>query len=129
MAFLYHKFDKGTIPPIEYHAGKTGETFTVGEALTLGDGGMTKCAATKPPTHICVGPMQSDGTVPATRVHSDIEYETELTVADAESALKLGNKVTLSADGLGVTTTTASGVATVVGIDGRAVNDKILVRF
>lgn len=128
--FGYHKFDKAAIPPIEYHPGKAGESFALGELLTLGDTGLTKCAATKTPTHICVGSMRPDGTVPATRVHKDIEYETELTAAPAEgSALKVGQKVTISADGLGVTATTTSGVAEIQYIEGQTVGALVRVRF
>lgn len=130
MAFLYHAFDTGAIPPIEYHEGKAGEEFAVGELLTLGDTGVTKCTGAKAPTHLCVGPRQMNGTVPCTRVHHGIEYETELAVAPAEgAALKVGQKVTIHTDGMGVTATTASGVANIVYIEGQAVGDKVRVRF
>lgn len=127
MAFGYHHFDKGAVPPIEYHPGKAGEDFTVGEALTLGDGGLTKCAATDVPTHICVGPRMTDGTVPATRVQADIEYTA--TLAADGAALKVGDKVTISDDGLGVTVTTASGVAQITVLEGTGVGDRVRVRF
>lgn len=127
MAFLYHQFDKGITPPIEYHPGKTGETFTVGEALTLGDGGLTKCAATDVPTHICMGPVMDNGTVPASRVQSDIEYAAPLTAAG--TALKVGDKVTISADALGVTATTTAGVAKITVLEGTSVGDRVRVRF
>lgn len=125
--FGYHHFDKGTVPPIEYHIGKTGEEFHLGEALTLGDGGLTRCEATEIPTHICVGPRMADGTVPATRVQSDIEYTATLTADGA--ALKVGDKVTISDDGLGVTATTASGVAKITVLEGTGEGDTVRVRF
>ena len=127
MAFGYHHFDKGTVPPIEYNVGKAGEEFTVGETLTLGGDGLTKCAATAVPTHICVGPRMADDTVPATRVQADIEYTAPLTADGA--ALKVGDKVTISADGLGVTATTASGVAKLAALEGTGVGDRVRVRF
>ena len=45
------------------------------------------------------------------------------------TALKVGDKVTLSADGLGVTAATAAGVAEIVQIDGTSVGSTVKVRF
>ena len=47
----------------------------------------------------------------------------------AASRVHIGDKVTLSADGLQVTATTTSGVAEVVGMDGTAAGDTVYVRF
>lgn len=128
--FEYHHFDKEVTPPIEYHAAKEGESFQLGEALVLGDGGLTKCGATAVPTHICVGTLRQDGTLPATRVNGDIEYTAPLAVAPAEgAALKVGQKVTIHSDGMGVTATTANGVAKIVAIEGQTVGSAVRVRF
>lgn len=128
MGFQYDQHDNGKTPPIEYNPGKAGEVFTVGEALTLADGGLTKCAATDTPTHICVGPRMADDTVPATRVTANTIYAAPLN-ADG-TALKLGEKVTLGDDAMTLTATTASGVAEVVRIYGNAgVGDELGVRF
>lgn len=128
MGFRYFQHDNGKTPPIEYNPGKTGETFAVGEALTLADGALTKCAAAVTPTHICVGPRMADDTVPATRVTRNTIYAAPLS-ADG-SALKLGDKVTLGGDAMTLTATTASGVAEVVRIFGSAgAGDELGVRF
>lgn len=125
--FTYHQFDHGQTPPLEYLTGKEGENFSAGEALSLSAGVLTKCGATAKPDYICMGPMKEDGTVPCSKVAGSIVYDAPLTVAGA--ALKLGNKVTLSADGMGVTATTAEGVATIVRMDGTAIGDLVGVRF
>lgn len=123
----YHHFDKPGVPPIEYHDGKAGEEFVCGELLTLGEDGLTKCAPTKSPTHLCVGKRQLNGTVPATRVHPDIEYAGPLT--EDGKALKIGNKVTVSAEATGFTATTTGGVAEIVAMEGTAPGDLVRVRF
>lgn len=126
--FTYHQFDHGQTAPLEYLPGKAGETFSVGEALALGaDGTLTKCAATAVPAYICMGPAGDFGSVPCSRVSSSIVYDAPLTAAG--TALKLGDKVTLDAAGLGVTATTASGVAEIVRIDGTAIGDTVGLRF
>ena len=127
MGFRYQQFDGGHTPPIEYQPGKAGEDFAVGEALVLAGGALTKCGPTAVPTHICVGPRQTDDTVPATRVSAEIVYTAPLSAAGA--ALKLGDKVTLSADAMELTATTASGVAEIVRMFGTGVGDSLGVRF
>jgi hypothetical protein len=127
MGFSYFQHDNGKTPPIEYNPGKAGETFVVGEALVLTADALTKCGPTTTPTHICVGPRMADNTVPATRVTRNTMYSAPLSADGA--ALKLGDKVTLGADGMTLTATTASGVAEIARITGTAVGDELGVRF
>ena len=126
MSFKRSSMDVGLTPPIEYHPAKSGETIVLGEALTLTAGALTKCAATAKPEYIAVGGAK-DGIVPAIKVQDYMTFEAPLSVAG--TALKIGNKVTLAADGLQVTATTDSGVATIVAIHGTAVGDTVEVRF
>lgn len=123
----YHQHDNGQSPPFEYISGKEGETFSVGEALTLAAGALTKCAATVIPDYIAMGPAGANGLVPCSRVNETIGYDAPLSAAGA--ALKLGDKVTLSADAMGVTATKAGGVATIERIDGTEEGDIVGVRF
>lgn len=125
--FTYHQFDHGQTPPLEYLAGTAAESFSTGEALVLSAGALTKCGATAKPEYICMGPVKEDGTVPCSKVAGSIVYDVPLTAAG--TALKIGDKVTLSADGQGVTATTTSGVAKIVRIDGTAIGDLVGVRF
>lgn len=126
--FSYHQFDHGQTPPLEYLPGKEGESFAVGEALAMGaDGALTKCGAGAAPAYVCMGPAGEFGRVPCSRVDGSIVYDAPLTADGA--ALHLGDKVTISDDGMGVTATTADGVAEVVRIDGTGVGDTLGVRF
>lgn len=125
--FTYHQFDHGQTPPLEYLPGEAGEDFAVGEALALADGALTKCGAAAAPAYICMGPAGEFGRVPCSRVAGSIVYDAPLT-ADG-TALKVGDKVTISEDGLGVTATTASGVAEIVRINGTDAGDVVGVRF
>lgn len=126
MSFLRNTMEVGLTPPIEYHAGKANEAIVLGEALTLTAGALTKCGATAKPDYIAVGPVK-EGTVPVIKVQDYILFDVPLTVAG--TALKVGDKVTIAATGLGVTATTEGGVATIVAINGTAVGDTVTVRF
>lgn len=123
MSFLRSTMDVGLTPPIEYHPG-TG--IVLGEALSMTAGALAKCAATTRPDYIAVGPAK-EGIVPAIKVQDYMIFEVPLS-ADG-TALKVGNKVTIGADAQTVTATTASGVATIVAIEGTAVGDIVKVRF
>lgn len=108
------------------------EAYSLGEALVLSGGTLTKCGPTVKPTYIA----GEDYTAPASAarrltvypVSSDMVFEAPLSAAPA--SLTEGSTVTLSGDALGVTATTTSGVATVVSLAGAAASgDRILVRF
>ena len=85
--------------------------------------------ATVKPSYIAVGPADMHGMTPVIAVQAYMVFETTLSAAAGEGGLRAGSKVTLSADGLQVTATTASGVAEIVSIDGGAVGDTVLVKF
>lgn len=108
------------------------EAVALGEALVLTSGKLTKCGAAVAPTFIamgaCTGAEATAGKlIPALRVSKEVTYETELTAA--YSGIAAGAKVTLAATGLGITATTTNGVAEIVDWDGKAVGDKVRVRF
>lgn len=99
------------VEPFEYLPVKADEVYILGEALTLGENGATKCGATTKPSHICMGP--GDGTVvPALPVLATTRFEVPYMVAPA-----LGAVVTLNSDALQVTNVTTNGVFTVTAID------------
>lgn len=125
--FTFHTFDNGQTPPQEYLPGKAGESFVVGEAVTLADGAVTKCAAAVVPDYIALGPAGKNGAVPCAKVNEQTVYDVPLTADGA--ALKLGDKVTIAADGLGVTATKTGGVAQIVRMDGTGKDDIVGVRF
>ena len=127
MSFMRNTMDVGMTPPIEYHAGKADEAIVLGEALTLTAGALTKCSGSVKPDYIAVGSKKETGEVPAIKVQDYMTFEAPLTVDGA--ALKVGDKVTIAADGMGLTATTDSGVATIVAIHGTGVGDLVEVRF
>ena len=114
--------------PISYEV-TDGEAVYAGEALVLSDGKLTKATGT--PAFIALSAKavtDHDRRLPVARITSDHLYETSLT--EAPTSLKVGDKVTLSSDGMGVTATTTDGCAEIVSLEGAAaVGDKIIVRF
>ncbi len=113
-------------------ASTASEAYSLGEALTLADGTVTKCGATTRPAYIA----QEDYTAPATGarpvsvfpVSADMIFECPLSATP--TGLVCGDKVTLSATADGVTATKTNGVATIIDPMGAAAaGDKILVSF
>lgn len=107
-----------------------GEAYSMGEALVITGGKVTKCGATAKPTHMCSQDQAADAkeTVLVYPISGTMVFETSVTAAP--TALAVGAKVTLAADGLGVTATTTNGVCEIVDLrDAKAVGDKITVKF
>lgn len=119
-----YKRDTFTTAPVERVPAAVGAAYKPGQALTVTDG--AAATATGAPLYIAQGPA-AGGTVPCIRVHHDMVFQAPLTAVG--TALKVGDKVTLSADGLGVTAATAAGVAEIVQIDGTSVGSTVKVRF
>lgn len=124
--FLLHSQDVGQEMPMEYIP--TTNTLQLGEALTVSEGVAGPCGATTAPLYIAAGPSNKErGEVPAIRVN---KYQTWATsFSAAATAVKVGNKVTLSKGGMQVTATTTSGVAEIVEIRDNAKDGAVLVRF
>lgn len=128
--FALSKMKVGMTPPIEYKTATADEAYTVGEALKVASGAVTKCTGATKPTYVCVGPANAAGEVPCVAVQDYMEFETTLGVAPAENAtVAVGNKLTIHTDGASVTATTTSGVAEVLAIDGQTVGSRVVVRF
>lgn len=131
--FKLLKIENGrmNVPEPVIHEVTAGETVAVGEALVLTSGKLTKCGATTAPQFIAMGRKKADDTnrrLAVCRVESNQVYETRITAAP--TSLKEGDKVTLFTDGMQVTATTTSGVATIENLNGaKAAGDKIIVRF
>ena len=130
MAFLIHSTEDGHVPAIEYlPCGAI--TPKVGLALTQSGGNLAIASGTAAPAYISMCEKESACTagdiIPVIRVEKGTVYETTLSAAG--SSLKLGDKVTLSADGMQVTATTTGGVAEIVALCGTAAGDAVRVRF
>lgn len=120
------------VPEPEYFDAKSATEIQVGQALALSGGVLVPVTAgTTKPEFISLGYVSASAAkreIPVARVNDEQVYE--VPVSAAPTALKVGDKVTLTADGLEVTATTASGVATIVNLKGAAAaGDKLLVKF
>lgn len=132
MAFLIHSVSDGHVPPFEYiPAGNI--TPKAGLALRLTGGKVVVAAGTTAPTHICMlegntahGSYENER-IPVIRIEEGITFGT--TNAVDFSAVKEGDSVTLSADGLSLTATKTGGIAQVVGLRGTEIGSDIQVRF
>lgn len=97
-----------------------GEAATLGEALKVVNGRLTKAAATDTPEFISMRAQAAETPaktiLPVIRVTEMDEYETTSTTAVASTSV--GQKVTLHTDGAQVTATTASGVFLISTTDG-----------
>jgi hypothetical protein len=106
-------------------------TPKVGMAMVLTAGQLGIASGTTKPTHICVEEHEAAvaaGTlIHVHQVEPDITFGVPLSVAGA--SLKVGQKVTIAADGLAVTATTENGVAQIEKICGTGVDDLVHVRF
>lgn len=128
--FLIHSIDGGRGCGLEYlPCGAI--TPKVGMAMTQTSGNLAVAAGAVKPTYICACEKESACTagdiIPVMRVLPDMVLET--TISAAATSIKLGSKVTLSADGLQVTATTTDGVAEVVYMEDTAAGSVVRVRF
>lgn len=110
--FRIHHRLIGSVEPFEYLEKTAGETVQAGEALSVANGKLTKCAATAKPEYIAMGGENRSGLVPVIRVLATTIFEVPAQ-AD-QSALDAGSKVSLHMDGMQVTAATANGVFTLM---------------
>lgn len=130
MAFKFHQTQGNIIPGNEY-LPVSAITPVIGLLLTVSGGQLAIASGTAQPSYVCLCTQDNAAVagdiIPVTRVLPDMVFAT--TWSAAASSIKLGDKVTISADGLEVTATTTGGVAEVVGMDGTAIGDTVYVRF
>ena len=119
------------VPSPAYYDVTAGEAVSIGEALVLSAGKLTKCGATTKPEFIAMGDKAAaaeDRKLAVARCVANQLYAVPVTAAP--TSLKVGDKVTLHTDGLQVTATTTSGVITVEDVTGAtAAGDEIVVRI
>lgn len=116
--------------PFEYEQMTDGEASTLGEALVLTSGKLTKCGATATPQFIAMkaAALATPGaTIPVVRVDELQEFTTQ-SMATVATTL-IGAKVTLHTDGLLVTATTSSGVFEISETDGATTTSNVRGRF
>lgn len=131
MAILLHQSDRVGTQSIEYMPGSARD-YKIGEVLTMSGGQLVLGGvdSTGEQTYLCAAKQtvsKAGELVAVYRLTPERVYAATLT-ADG-TALKVGDKVTLSDDLMGVTATTDSGVAEIVGMDGAAVGNTAYIRF
>ena len=75
--FRIHHRLIGSVEPFEYLEKTAGETVQAGEALSVANGKLTKCAATVKPEYIAMGGENRSGLVPVIRVLATTIFEVE----------------------------------------------------
>lgn len=130
MAFLVHSTDDHRAVHLEYHP-VSAIVPKVGMAMVMTSGKLAVAAGTTKPQYICMtqreSACQAGEIIPVIRVAADIVLETSFSTG--ASANNLGSKVTVSADGMQVTSTTTDGVAEVIYMDGTEAGSMCRVRF
>lgn len=130
MAFELFQDDLNTSPTICYVTATAAESYVPGELLKVSAAGTaTKAGGTDAPVYLCQCRKTAEAgeQIPVIRLLKSHRLKTTLSAAGAE--LKNGNKVTISADGLQATATTASGVLEIVELMGKAIGDEVIVRI
>lgn len=94
--------------PFERYTSTDNEAISLGEALVLTSGKLTKCGATATPEYIAMEATSDEAEIAVVRVTEDMVLESVFS-ADASSVAE-GTKVTIASDGLRVTATDTSGV-------------------
>ena len=115
-----------------YLPSTASETYTETEGLVVTNGRLTKVGATATPTYIAAesyaAPASGNRDIAVYPVLPQYVYKTTF-AADASSVYE-GVKVTIHTDGLQITATTTSGVATIVDKLGTgAIGTSALIRF
>ena len=132
MAIFLHSVSNGCIPPFEYLPCGS-DLPKAGLAMKLTGGKLEKATGATKPSHICKREGESaNGSytgelIPAVAVDPGITFGT--TNSAAFTAVKAGDKVQLSADGLSVSATTTSGVAEVTGFSGTDIGSYVKIKF
>lgn len=129
MAFLEHSTDDHRVPHIEYKPCGAVQP-QAGMAMVMEGGLLAAASDADKPTYLCVTQKEAacagGESIAVYRVQPDMVLETTFS-ADA-AAVKVGDKLTISDDGMQVTATTG-GSAEVVYMDGTAEGSMCRVRF
>ncbi len=130
--FIHHSNSDGRVPPWKYHPATGTTKPDIGLALVLSSGKMAKASGTTKPTYICM--MEAPAAVAAGTLIPVIEVEPDMIFECKNQAslsgVNVGQAVTIHSDGLQVTGTTSSGVATIVEkTAGSGTGNRTLVKF
>lgn len=118
--------------PIQKELPATASTeYKLGDALAYGSAGtIVKATGTTKPEFICASKdftAEAGDFVVGQVIEEDMEFKT--TFSAAATSIKLGNKVTIGADGDSVTATTTNGIAEVIEMNGTASGSEVVIKF
>lgn len=130
--FIPYSNEEGRKTPWEYLPCTGSTKPDIGLALVLSSGKLAKASGTTKPTYICMceapAALAAGTLIPVIAVHPDEIFEC---VNQASlNGVNIGQAVTIHTDGLQVTATTSSGVATIVDkTPGTGTGNRTLVKF
>ena len=130
--FIWYSTEDGRVPPWEYLPCTGSTAPSIGLALVLSSGKLAKASGTTKPTYICMceapAALTAGTIIPVIAVQPDIVFE--CTNQASLNGVNVGQAVTIHSDGLQVTGTTSSGVATIVEkTAGTGTGNRTLVKF
>lgn len=130
--FIPYSTEDGRKQPWEYLPATGSTKPDIGLALVLSSGKLAKCTGTTKPTYICMAEYPAAaaaGTLlPVIAVTPDMIFEVKNQAS--LNGVNIGQAVTIYSDGLQITATTSSGVATIVDkVAGTGTGNKTLVKF
>lgn len=130
--FIPYSTEDGRKQPWEYLPATGSTKPDIGLALVLSSGKLAKATGTTKPTYICMAEYPAAvaaGTLlPVIAVTPDMIFEVKNQAS--LNGVNIGQAVTIHSDGLQITATTSSGVATIVDkVAGTGTGNKTLVKF
>ena len=130
--FIPHSTEDGRVLPWEYLPATGTDAPSIGMALVLSSGKLAKCTGTTKPTYICMmeapAAVAAGTLIPVVAVQPDIIFEVRNQAS--LNGVNVGQAVTIHSDGLQITATTSSGVATIVQkVAGTGTGNPTLVHF
>ena len=130
--FIPHSTEDGRVLPWEYMPATGNDAPSIGMALVLSSGKLAKASGTTKPTYICMmeapAAVAAGTLIPVVAVQPDIIFEVRNQAS--LNGVNVGQAVTIHSDGLQITATTSSGVATIVKkVAGTGTGNPTLVHF
>ena len=130
--FIHYSNEDGRVPPWEYLPATGSTKPDIGLALVLSSGKLAKASGTTKPTHICMmeapAAVAAGTLIPVIAIQPDMIFEVKNQAS--LNGVNIGQAVTIHSDGLQITATTSSGVATIVKkVPGTGTGNPTLVKF
>lgn len=130
--FIHYSNEDGRVPPWEYVPATGSTKPDIGLALVITSGKAAKASGTTKPTHICMveapAALAAGTMIPVIKIQPDMIFEVKNQAS--LNGVNEGQAVTIHSDGLQITATTSSGVATIVKkVPGSGTGNPTLVRF